>query len=302
VLKVVYIVAHSRSGSTLLARMLGQVEGWVSVGEVRYLWRRGMVENQRCGCGEPFNDCAFWSAVTREAFGSVDRSTASEMARLLRKADRVWRMSRLGYGKLGRWTSGEHLSEVRQLLSRLYTAMQKVSGASVIVDSSKSPSYGYLLSLTPGIQVHLVHLVRDCRGVAFSRLRRNALGELHWKSENLLVAKTALEWAAVNGLSHLLKLALPYTLVKYEDFVSDPQQTLQRIVSDSGQPVPSLSFLGKSSVLLGADHTVSGNQMRFESGWISVRPDEEWRSKLTRKQLLILNAITWPWLARYGYV
>jgi len=300
-LKVVYILAHSRSGSTLLARMLGQVESWACVGEVRYLWRRGMVENQRCGCGERFSDCAFWSAVTREAFGQVDQSTASDMARLLRDADRVWRMGRLGFGRLGRLEPGERVSAALQLLSRLYTAVQRVSGSSVIVDSSKSPSYGYLLGLTPGIQVHLVHLVRDCRGVAYSRLRRNARGELHWRSENLLVARTALEWAAVNGLSHLLKSALPYTLVKYEDFVSDPQQTLQRIMSDAHQPVPSLSFLDTSSVLLGTDHIVSGNQMRFESGWIPLRPDEEWRRRLTRRQLIILNAITWPWLARYGY-
>jgi hypothetical protein len=302
VLKVVYILAHSRSGSTLLARMLGQVENWTSVGEVRYLWRRGMVENQRCGCGEQFSDCSFWTPVTQKAFGRVDQSMAIEMARLLRHADRMWRIGRLGYRRLGSRRSRERLSEVLQLLSRVYTAVQEVSTASVIVDSSKSPSYGYLLSLTPGVQVHLVHLVRDCRGVAYSRLRRNALGELHWKSENLLVARTALEWVAVNVLSHLLKSTLPYTLVKYEDFAKDPQHTLRRIVTDAGQPTPSLSFVNQSTVLVGADHIVSGNQMRFESGWISVKPDEEWRRKLARRHLWIVNAITWPWLVRYGYV
>jgi hypothetical protein len=191
---------------------------------------------------------------------------------------------------------------VLQLLSRVYTAVQEVSGAAVIVDSSKSPSYAHLLSRTPGVQVHLVHLVRDCRGVAYSRLRRNARGELHWRSENLLVARTALEWGAVNVLSHLLKSRLPYTLVRYEDFVNDPEHTLRRIVSDAGQPTPNLSFVNRSSVLVGADHIVSGNQMRFESGWISVKADEEWRHKLARRHLWILNAIAWPWLARYGYV
>ena len=212
----------------------------------------------------------------------------------------AWADLATGSVDIGR--QGERLPEVLQLLSKVYTAVQEVSGAAVIVDSSKSPSYAHLLSRTPGVQVHLVHLVRDCRGVAYSRLRRNARGELHWRSENLLVARTALEWGAVNVLSHLLKSRLPYTLVRYEDFVNDPEHTLRRIVSDAGQPTPNLSFVNMSSVLVGADHIVSGNQMRFESGWISVKADEEWRHKLARRHLWILNAIAWPWLARYGYV
>ncbi|WP_420910932.1 sulfotransferase [Thermus thermophilus] len=35
--KVVFIGGYGRSGSTLLDRMLGQVEGFVSVGELRHI-------------------------------------------------------------------------------------------------------------------------------------------------------------------------------------------------------------------------------------------------------------------------
>ena len=59
--RVLYIGGWGRSGSTLLDRLLGQAEGSFSVGEMRDLWLRGVLENRRCGCGEPFDSCPFWT-------------------------------------------------------------------------------------------------------------------------------------------------------------------------------------------------------------------------------------------------
>jgi hypothetical protein len=63
--RVAYIAGAGRSGSTLLAMLLGALPGCVSIGELRHMWRRGIQLNQRCGCGEPFWDCPFWSDVGR---------------------------------------------------------------------------------------------------------------------------------------------------------------------------------------------------------------------------------------------
>ena len=71
-IKVVYIAGHNRSGSTLLDRMLGQIEGFIAVGELRQLWWRGLEENQACGCGAPFHDCRFWAEVIRTAYGTLE--------------------------------------------------------------------------------------------------------------------------------------------------------------------------------------------------------------------------------------
>src|SRR3712207_8630396 len=43
-----------------------------------------------------------------------------------------------------------------------------VSGKPVIVDSSKSPARALALGMVPGIDLYVVHLVRDGRGVATS--------------------------------------------------------------------------------------------------------------------------------------
>lgn len=299
---VVYIAAHSRSGSTLLDRMLGQVDGFVSLGEVRHLWQRGVVEGQRCGCGADFGHCPFWSAVLESAFGGVDKVRGVEIAGQLRKVDRVWRIGRLGLARRSGTVSRPALHAVIELLGGLYAGLQRVAGARVVVDSSKTPSYGYLLSLVPGVQLHVVHLVRDGRGVVYSRLRRNSRGELRWRSEDLLVARTALEWSVVNGLSSTLKTSVPYSLVRYEELMSNPASILQRITDGCGQPTPDLSFLQGHRVHLGVDHTVSGNEMRFEQGWITLQQDDAWRRALRKRHEWILNSMTWPWMKRYGYL
>ena len=83
-IKVVYIAAHNRSGSTLLDRMLGQLDGYVSVGELRQIWVRGLAGNQACGCGLPFHECAFWVEVLRDAYGPLDAAHIQHVIHLAR--------------------------------------------------------------------------------------------------------------------------------------------------------------------------------------------------------------------------
>jgi hypothetical protein len=69
---LLYLGGLGRSGSTIIERLLGQLPGVCSVGEVVHLWRRGIGDAERCGCGEPFPGCPFWSKVGLAAFGGWD--------------------------------------------------------------------------------------------------------------------------------------------------------------------------------------------------------------------------------------
>ena len=63
-----------------------------------------------------------------------------------------------------------------------------------------------------------------------------------------------------------------------------------------------LSFIADSTVTLKANHSVDGNPMRFKVGELTLRVDNEWRTALPRRQRAIVTALTWPLLARYGYL
>lgn len=75
--RLLYLAGIGRSGSTLLERLLGEVPGVCSLGEVTHLWRRGVLRNERCGCGTPFLDCPFWRKVGESAFGGWRSADAS---------------------------------------------------------------------------------------------------------------------------------------------------------------------------------------------------------------------------------
>jgi len=67
--KIILIAGHSRSGSTLLDRLLGEMDGFVTVGELRCLWIRGLREDQLCGCGTAFRSWALAGYRCRPAGG-----------------------------------------------------------------------------------------------------------------------------------------------------------------------------------------------------------------------------------------
>jgi hypothetical protein len=69
--RVLYLAGWGHSGSTLAESLLDQVPGLVGVGEIKFLWERGLLQNRRCSCGTPLRSCDFWVQVLKEAFGAV---------------------------------------------------------------------------------------------------------------------------------------------------------------------------------------------------------------------------------------
>jgi hypothetical protein len=305
-LRVVYIGGYGRSGSTLLSRMLAEVKGVVNIGELRYIAQVGGIENRLCGCGERFRDCAFWSAVGTEAFGGWDNVDFQALLQRRALVDRPWRVPHLMAPRAGRRFTADVESHVSDL-ARLYRAVSAVSGASVIVDSSKAPSYALLLSRMPRTRVSLVHLVRDSRGTVFSwqkRIVRPDRPEIHSYMLRYPTMGAALRYTGYNLQMHMLRWTdLPYLWMRYEDVVRDPRRHLERILGFADVPVDdsTLEFLHDGQVKLGLSHTVLGNPMRMSDGWIDLRLDEEWTSKMAKGQRLAVSAVTAPLLVRYGY-
>lgn len=304
---VVFVGGWGRSGSTLLDRLLGGLPDVVSVGETRDIWAHGVLEDRLCGCGEPFSGCSFWQEVGREAFGGWDPDHARALHRLRRRVDRPWMLpGLLAPVLLGRRRRAE-LRDYTAALARLQAAVARVSGAGVVVESSKIPTYGLLLHRA-GVPVRVLHLVRDSRGVVHSwrkQVQRVDVTDRTDYMHRYSAAAGAARYLLYNASTHLLHLArLPYQRVRYEDLVASPDTVLPRLASYAGAVVPSelATALRSGSVDLGPSHTVDGNPMRFAVGPLRIRRDEAWRRDLPRHQQALVRALTAPLLARYGYL
>jgi hypothetical protein len=65
-IKVLYIAGPSRTGSTILSQILGEVPNFFNSGELFNYWDRGIKNQGFCSCGKSVNDCAVWKQITRE--------------------------------------------------------------------------------------------------------------------------------------------------------------------------------------------------------------------------------------------
>lgn len=294
--KVLYVTGWGRSGSTILDTLLGQVEGFFSTGELWSFFSAGLVSRRPCGCGAPLPECPVWGEVIERAFGSSGGVDAQAMAAFAASGPGTRHLPLLLAGR-ARWPA-----PYRDAVGRLYRAIQEVTGCRVIVDSSKAPPYGRLLESIPGLDVRVVHLVRDPRAVAYSwsRTRRHPDGDR--ELPRVPPGRSALMWTLTNVAARAFwGRSGRYLPVRYEDFVTEPRETVRRIVRFAGEDGAEPSFIDARRVRMGPTHTVYGNPSRFSHGVVELRPDVEWRERLPLRQRLLVTAATAPSLHRYGY-
>ena len=302
--RVLYIGGWGRSGSTLLDLMVGQLPSFFSAGEVREIWNSGCREDRPCGCGAPFSRCPFWQAVGGQAFGGWDAIDLADVLRLRYTIDRPWRIPTLA-ARTSPDAPGSDIRRYLEILELLYRAIREVSNADIVVDSSNLPSAAFLLRRSSAIDLSLVHLVRDSRGVAFSWQRTVAkeTGSGTTQLPKYGLASSSLRWLGYNALASALRRRTPYLLVRYEDFVRRPREVLTDIAALASVAVgPSdLSFIDGGDVAVRPNHTVEGNPMRVGTRSLVLRRDDTWTHAMPLRKRASVTLLTLPSLRRYGY-
>ena len=293
--KVVYIAGYGRSGSTLLDILLGRHEGWFSMGEFRLFWH-ALRDGWRCGCGTEVASCPVWTEVLARS-GSPDGARIRDDIRTTVRFRRVPGL--VDHRLLGRNRPAR--DRLASDLGRVYAATATVTGARVLVDSSKDPIYGLALNSSPAISLHVVHLVRDSRAVAWSWQRKRRRPEIAGRDAFMPLrapVQTSLEWDLKNSVAGILgRRAAGYTRVTYESLVRDPDAVVRRIL----RAVDGARIGEARSAAPLENHTVAGNPMRFDPT-LEIKADDEWRDAFAGRDRTRVTALTWPWLRAYGYL
>ncbi len=302
--KLLFIAGFGRNGGTILDQVLGEIDGFAPLGELRFVWLKGLIRNELCGCGQHFRECPFWREVFDRGFGGFDAVDAADIVRLYRKTDASRYFPLLLAGIAPPGLAGRANRYV-ELLGRLHISIAETAGADVLVNSSKFPGYGLLLDRLDGFELYVLHLVRDSRATALSWQSRKRKVEV--VGEDAYVKRygsisTALQWSYRNAFSDLLaRGGRNYRRLRYEDFASDPEATVAGLVDWLGLEPRRLPFISPDTATIHPRHTQSGNPRRFDTGTVAIRLDDRWPTELSPTARRAVTCLTAPLLMHYGY-
>ena len=330
--RVLEITGLGRSGSTILDIVLGNHPHIESVGEVGNLTVNGWISRESlrgidpkkrrvpiCTCGKrldvlyveaPDEACPFWSRVRSEWVERADPESIGSYSKLRGNFERtrlallIQQCLRLLYEKRRQSAS---FRSYAGLTRAFFESIRAVSGKPIIIDSTKSPVRAFAHSLVPGLDVYVVHLVRDGRGVITSRrktFKKDVRAGIMWDHEGYPMWRTIVRWIGLNLAAEWVCTRLgpkKTMLLRYEDFVADPKGSLERIGSLIELDLADVADAASSGKPMQAGHNVGGNKTK-KSGTITLRPDaQEWRTALSPAEQR-LSWLLMGWLMRrYGY-
>lgn len=305
-----FVLSAGHSGSTLLDLLLGAHHRIMSLGEITHLPKNFSL-NTKCGCGLALQDCETWGRIFEEferrtsinfrqdpyslflgfirAHGVVDTEQQTRVE-LLRRAMVV------GYTYLLRRLNlpvpsmpFRDMPEAVRNKARLFDTIADVSGAVVIVDSSKFYLDAIELYRRFPDQTRIILLTRDGRGVLYSGIKRGSDPARIIRSWRRTYARAL----------PLLERHVPEAHrihVRYEELTQQPSVVLRRICSFVGVEYEDqiLDFGQKVT------HITNGNRMRFSPDK-TIRYDDAWSRNLSDDQIGLFEARAGALNRRLGY-
>jgi hypothetical protein len=302
-----YILSANYSGSTLLAMLLGSQPEAFTMGEMRVPSLQNP-ESYLCSCGEHIKKCGFWNEVSKRmakkgitgfdiinpglSIHDVDSRYITRVLNAMPRGLLLESARSVALSLSPAWPV--HLRKVHQRNSALVEVFQEMSGARIVIDSSKLALHLKFLLKSDRLKIKVLNLVRDGRAVVVSMLGHG----FSRGSREETIAAGALAWRRINEASERILNALPadrQMQIQYEELCRQPEATLRGICKFLGMDTRQiiLDFRAKQQHVL-------GNDMRLKSG-SDIRLDERWRKELSPDDLATFDEVGGEMNRKYGF-
>ena len=294
--RVIYISGAGRSGTTVLNDILDTVDGVAAFGEIRGTWMSAQDASHLCGCGVLLAECVVWSAVVGPHISRDELKRIDEQRLAVSRIRRVWR-PRI-------FRDEQAVSEFTETVASVYRSLASATGAHTVVDSPKTPAFALPLATESGIDMRVVHLVRDPRAVVASWSRSKSVkygSRVELLERRGLIAIVG-EWLFFNTFGlRALRRNFPTLVVRMEDMVADPGATLKAIRKFAKVDWSSPLLNEDGMIVIGGAHSVAGNPDRFARGPTRLRSPESWRTSLPLWKRHFVTVATYPVMRNFGY-
>jgi len=250
--KVVLIAGAAHGGTTILNMMLGQHPDIFATGKLRE-FPHGVVfgADNICSCGTPAADCPFWLEIRRQ------------------------------YRLVEERPDGEKLP-------RLYELISSLSGRPFIGDVTHNVRYAQLLQSIDGIDLYLVHVVRDGRAVVYSRVRKDlhigVLGTSRWQRiRRIAVVSRRWVWQIRQYSRMEEQLGAKAVRVSYEAICNNPRAALRPVGECLGLDFDAIGArLGSGQPFERVSHMIRGNRKLRSENNVVLRRDTTYLNEMPR--------------------
>jgi hypothetical protein len=300
---LIYLASIGRSGSTLLELLLHTHDDIWTLGEL-YVLPWYIRENRgRCGCGEILDECAFWRPVIDKMGDLLSVTGNIALYREHYASGRFFRP-----GLLLRIVSGRRIaqndkaagfcSDNAGLLSAIRSRAEEHGGRPVkyLVDASKDFYRLNHLCGCPGVDLKVIHIVKDPRAYMFSRIK---VKDTFSVATMIEVLRLSLKYTLENILIGRILKKLPAKntfFLKYEDLASRPEAVLKSLCRWLGLTMHQHPPDAFRDII---NHGIAGNSMRHRSEGIYL--DQQWKMILPGPVSKLTGLITFFPAKSYGY-
>ena len=270
-------MSSGHSGSTLTNLILGTSKNAFSLGEIdnfqSFIEEKEVMITKRksseyiCDCGHKLNSCKYWKDIVKEV--KVDK--------LFPRKQTSWQRVQSLINILLNVNTAKNYQD-KQLFSLYLKQAQKTKGkqVNILIDSSKNIRRLHYLTKLKNIDLKVIWIVKDGRGVVRSYDKRKQ----HW-------IPTYTSWVFLNMLTGVVfrrikkKNKLRYS---YDAFAQKPGQHLTTINKKFGTQVDLKNYV--KQVNKEQYHNFEGNMMR-QRQLKAITYDQSWKTMPKWRQTLL---------------
>jgi hypothetical protein len=281
----IYLIGAGRSGTTLLASILGNNKEVICLGELHQFWDYLLADSD-CSCGQPLSKCPTWSVM----YSYYHKNYSLEQLKEIQSTHSKWE----GHSQFFSALLRQNNSYTNQW-NEFYSLVRKYHPEKTLLDSSKYVSRGLRLQRSKEMDMKYIYMVRDVRGVIYSF------------GKNVQTPKKPLPTIVYYVLINLItsfavwKIGAKNTFrLRYEDLIANPSKELERLASflelDLSEQINKL----EQEKTFQIPHIVGGNRLKKESK-IKLKPDIAWQNNLSfiLKQMAYLLSFPFMLINRY---